>query len=372
MARILYFCCVFLILKIEEIRSNEVVPSVAFSVLSDRLDSLALDIYEFQQHTEQNMNAVNYQINDLASELFKISESMEAIFDGVSDTVESEDENEGIRQYIKSLVQKELFAEKMILRQFVDRYERELESLGRYFSDNFDAQNETEVSNSIPLSSDRDKSCNMCMLVATTTEMRTRRLEEQLESLKNESLSRDQQFQELREDIGDTMERVQLIEDAGLQQTENLEDVVDNVDELMKFVEEQNDKAERKVGFTARLTKGSKTYPGNQIIPFDEVKYNYGNGYDPSTGIFTAPKSGTYLFNFNVQSTYSMDAHVCLIVDGTLRLTAVAGKGHRITGGNTGIAYMEEGMMAWVRTTSLRSLYGIWPHRTTFSGVILD
>nr|KAG5706345.1 hypothetical protein BaRGS_033106 [Batillaria attramentaria] len=33
-----------------------------------------------------------------------------------------------------------------------------------------------------------------------------------------------------------------------------------------------------------------------QILKFDRVLYNVGNGYDPTTGYFTAPSAGTYAF----------------------------------------------------------------------------
>ena len=48
-----------------------------------------------------------------------------------------------------------------------------------------------------------------------------------------------------------------------------------------------------------------------QTVKFDDVHYNAGNGYDPITGAFTAPLSGTYVFFLQVR------AHRCGSIIGT-------------------------------------------------------
>ncbi len=52
-------------------------------------------------------------------------------------------------------------------------------------------------------------------------------------------------------------------------------------------------------GFLAYL--GSDTEAGSLLaIPFDMVQYNAGNNYNPETGIFTVPISGSYLITARV------------------------------------------------------------------------
>ena len=46
--------------------------------------------------------------------------------------------------------------------------------------------------------------------------------------------------------------------------------------------------------------------PSGQTIIFTETLYNYGDGYNNSTGVFTAPFAGTNLFT----------GHLCSTVDG--------------------------------------------------------
>ena len=36
-----------------------------------------------------------------------------------------------------------------------------------------------------------------------------------------------------------------------------------------------------------------------QVIPWDVVLMNRGSGYDPNTGVFTAPIAGYYFFTYN-------------------------------------------------------------------------
>ncbi|XP_063434094.1 cerebellin-2-like [Mytilus trossulus] len=52
--------------------------------------------------------------------------------------------------------------------------------------------------------------------------------------------------------------------------------------------------------FAASLSSYTKTYKTNESVLFDKVWANIGNGYDASSGIFTAPKSGVYQFSCTI------------------------------------------------------------------------
>lgn len=52
-------------------------------------------------------------------------------------------------------------------------------------------------------------------------------------------------------------------------------------------------KKQETVAFSAYRTSYQDLYKGTKIL-FNQVWTNKGNGYNPSTGIFTAPKAGLY------------------------------------------------------------------------------
>ena len=64
------------------------------------------------------------------------------------------------------------------------------------------------------------------------------------------------------------------------------------------------------VAFTVRL--GSSTLLDSlHVVVFDQVIHNQGDGYNPATGIFTAPVTGTYIFTVSVM-TVNKDNYVHL------------------------------------------------------------
>ena len=49
-------------------------------------------------------------------------------------------------------------------------------------------------------------------------------------------------------------------------------------------------------------TKGVTSARHNCVLMFDHVTLNAGSAYDATTGIFTAPSDGVYVFHLDVQS----------------------------------------------------------------------
>ncbi|XP_071166187.1 uncharacterized protein [Mytilus edulis] len=59
-----------------------------------------------------------------------------------------------------------------------------------------------------------------------------------------------------------------------------------------------------KPAFSASLTR-SKSLSAGEIVKFDKVWINIGSGYDPNTGVFTAPEPGVYQFAYTITKVNS-------------------------------------------------------------------
>lgn len=60
------------------------------------------------------------------------------------------------------------------------------------------------------------------------------------------------------------------------------------------------------IAFYAYMSNNLLSPGGNQILKFDSVKTNVGNGYHHNTGVFIAPASGYYVFTWNVRFMHSI------------------------------------------------------------------
>ncbi len=47
-------------------------------------------------------------------------------------------------------------------------------------------------------------------------------------------------------------------------------------------------------------SNGTQLIGGNDVLPFDKTWLNIGGGMNLKTGVFTAPKAGTYAFSFTI------------------------------------------------------------------------
>jgi hypothetical protein len=117
----------------------------------------------------------------------------------------------------------------------------------------------------------------------------------------------------------------------------------------------------------------------NTIVKYDYVDTNAGQGYSTSTGKFTAPYSGVYLFLFFVAP--GNDDHDIaffkLYINGqyqTYTLQESLEENHDYMGGQAFVHYMHKGQEAWIQTGALRSAYyhNIKKYGTTFTGVLIN
>ena len=128
------------------------------------------------------------------------------------------------------------------------------------------------------------------------------------------------------------------------------------------------------VAFTAELTHVLTDVPVHSIIKFDHLIHWTGTTYDVSTGVFTCPTSGLYLFSVFIEAnTAGTEAQVHLIKEGGAYMSAVSEgsvDSEDDTGGNVCLISVNKGERVWVETYG-NDKQSIWHTFTTFSGVLI-
>ncbi|KAL4229010.1 hypothetical protein ACF0H5_012048 [Mactra antiquata] len=130
--------------------------------------------------------------------------------------------------------------------------------------------------------------------------------------------------------------------------------------------------------FTAYLSHYYNAMSIGDTIVFDKTLTNVGGYYNLTTGRFTAPLSGLYIFSFIIETKHAVDTAVRLVVDGNNALDAVVEPRHNeqnLQGGNVGILTLSEGQQVWIQiyNTGGQTLEGGNIYRfTTFTGALLS
>nr|XP_034334535.1 uncharacterized protein LOC105319015 [Crassostrea gigas] len=127
--------------------------------------------------------------------------------------------------------------------------------------------------------------------------------------------------------------------------------------------------------FTVGISLRNISWTGGTLV-FPDIIYRKGTGYNPSTGIFTAPTAGTYVFYVSVQSESRQDIRLDIVLNGSGKVRAMAwyGSGDSIyidihqTGTNLVILHLQTGDRVWVKRFAGTGYYSNSAHVTTFSG----
>lgn len=89
----------------------------------------------------------------------------------------------------------------------------------------------------------------------------------------------------------------------------------------MGFVKQQKANCNQKdiIAFDAELKSPLKGIGSGQKIIFPVIRENIGGGYDAGNGVFTAPLSGVYVFQWTTVVTELVSTETVLVVDGKRR-----------------------------------------------------
>ena len=125
------------------------------------------------------------------------------------------------------------------------------------------------------------------------------------------------------------------------------------------------------MAFTAGVTSISTTWNSGTLI-FNKAILNVGNGYNPSTGIFTSPVAGTYVF-FVTAVEYNKQALAVDIVQNSVskvRTLAEHTAGYQ-TGTNMVVLNLQKGESVWVRYVGGKGYYTVNVPVTCFTGFLI-
>ncbi|XP_022304113.1 uncharacterized protein LOC111111419 [Crassostrea virginica] len=118
--------------------------------------------------------------------------------------------------------------------------------------------------------------------------------------------------------------------------------------------------------FTAGVTDSS-SYWSSGILVFPTILYNIGRGYDSSTGIFTSPEDGTYVFYVTIRSYNSYSIDVDIVKNGISKVR-VDTHGTYQTGTNMAVLSLDRGDKVWVKFHSGQGYYSTSTPVTSFTG----
>ncbi|KAK3105242.1 hypothetical protein FSP39_020626 [Pinctada imbricata] len=74
-----------------------------------------------------------------------------------------------------------------------------------------------------------------------------------------------------------------------------------------------------RIAFSA-VTSSSSSYSGSSDVKFSTIITNVGNGFSHSTGLFTAPNAGVYVFEWSIRSYSGNNEYPGIYVNGKLMM----------------------------------------------------
>jgi len=121
------------------------------------------------------------------------------------------------------------------------------------------------------------------------------------------------------------------------------------------------------IGFNAQLTIGQKLSSPTHL-KFDNVLYNAGQGYESSTGDFTAPLSGAYFLIFHARSMtgYFADSYMKVNDNEVCRVYIHSSSYNH--GSCHAVVHMAKGDKAWVEPWGYNVYYDAYT--TSFAGFL--
>lgn len=110
----------------------------------------------------------------------------------------------------------------------------------------------------------------------------------------------------------------------------------------------------------------------NDVVKFDDVRINRGDGYNPSTGVFTAPKSGLYQISCMLRGEHSNKVQYRLMKNNSVYTNGYVGNQDYDSQSVSSILDLKKGDRVYIkhRVNGVQKIYG--DNYSTFSGYFLQ
>lgn len=115
----------------------------------------------------------------------------------------------------------------------------------------------------------------------------------------------------------------------------------------------------RRVTISIWNFKFHQSATSNFLIKFEEVKINVGGGYDQTTGVFTCPSEGYYVFHWSVTSANHEQPCSSAILKNGIEII------WNEIGGNLGAFHLNKNDRTWIKAKSNCSIVS---DHSSFSG----
>ena len=127
----------------------------------------------------------------------------------------------------------------------------------------------------------------------------------------------------------------------------------------------------QKVAFTTGVKSSSSTWNSGTLI-FNSVILNVGNGYNPSTGVFTSPVAGTYVFYVTAVESIKQDLRVDIVLNSVSKVRTMGYSDAAYqTGTNMVVLNLQKGDSVWVMYNDGTGYWTQTVPATTFTGFLI-
>ena len=123
----------------------------------------------------------------------------------------------------------------------------------------------------------------------------------------------------------------------------------------------------KNIAFTVAMSSPRSSQPNKKII-YDKILVNIGNGYSPTTGVFTCPNDGVYVFTWSTMNVGDT-CYTFIYRNGVQYLMShsqESGGSLFEAASNTEVFHLNKGDSVWIQTATCGAFHG-YPY-TAFSG----